>query len=137
MSKKKRSLEDTYEATLPEVVVMPRGNYIQYNGDETVKPSYKEYEDAEINKNRVQAVHKMLKLNAPLVPNLPNMNPISRLFGKLGMSDDTRKFVFGKDKNGATCIYTVTSQYDDADAIISGNKTFNKNPKNMVLLKFH
>lgn len=129
MPKKKRSLEDTYDVVLPEIGVMPRGTYIDYTGKETFKPTYTEFEKANIDKAKTEAVHKMLNTKAPLIPDLPSRSYLSRFAGLLGMNDYDRKFVFGKDKNGHTCIYTVTNQYNDSYAIVPGNKTFKNNPE--------
>ena len=131
MNKLRRSLENNgeYEVNLPEIVVTPRGNYINYTGTETIAPSLKDFQEAEINKARVNAINSMLVARSPSIPDIPARTPLSILAGKLGASDDTRKFVFGKNENGTTCIYSVTDKYGDPDAEVSGNKTFAKNPE--------
>lgn len=130
-NKYKRSIEDAGIITinLPELTVTPRGNYINYTGNETIVPTLEDYKNAEINKSRINAVNAMLAAKSPSIPNIPSRNPLSILAGKLGMSDDTRKYVFGIDKKGSTCIYSATTKYNDPNAEISGNKTFYKNPE--------
>ena len=126
MTKPRRHLDEV-SVNLPEIVVMPRGSYIDWKGDEDIVPSKEQFIDDTVNKRRVEAIHSMLNKKAPAIPNNPSRNPLSILASKLGASDDTRRFVFGVDKNGQTCIYTVSSNYNDKP--ISGNKTFANNPE--------
>ena len=88
---KKRSNSDNI--LLPETVVTPHGGYTNFTGEETILPSLEYFKKAEIDKDRINAVSKMLLLNAPIDPHNPSMSYPSKTMGVLGMSDDTRNFI--------------------------------------------
>lgn len=88
---KKRIRKDT--VLLPETVVTPQGNYTLFSGEESLLPTLDYFRQAEIDKDRVNAVSKMLLLNAPIDPHNPSMSYPSKTMGVLGMSDDTRNFI--------------------------------------------
>lgn len=113
---------------LAEVVVTPRGNYINYQGGETYIPTLEEYIRAEAGKKSVNAVYNILNQKTPVVPIIPDQGIISRIAGKFGMSDEERIDRFGKCEDPLTCINTVTAMYGQ-DSIVSGNKTFADNPE--------
>ena len=125
MTKRKKHLDDM-SVQLPETVVTPRGNYTDWKGNEDIIPTEQQFVDDTINKRRVEAINDMVNKDMPNLPDIPSRSIPSVVAGKLGMSDDTRKYIFGKDENGSTCIYTVTSSYKDDP--VSGNKTFADNP---------
>ena len=135
----KRSLEDvgTKEVQLPDIVVTPRGNYVEYTGNETYTPSYADFLNANLDKSRISAVNKMLKATSPSIPNIPSRNPLSILLGKAGMSDEKRIAWFGKDEDGSTCIYTATTKYGDKDTEVPGNVTFARNPRKYGFKQIH
>lgn len=111
---------------LPEAVVTPRGSYIRYNGDEYVTPTYRQYEKARAQEERVNAVNKMLQQESPVVPVIPSQSLLSKGLGYLGFSDEARLKMFDPETNVQTCINTATSMYPSSR--VSGNKTFADNP---------
>lgn len=119
------------DVVLPEVVVMPRGAYTNYTGNETTAPSLEDFVQAKQRQHRLEAVHNMLNTVSPSVPVIPSRNKLSKLFGKFGMSDENRIKLFGREplENIETCLYTATNKYNDKGAIVPGNVTFYNDPK--------
>lgn len=105
--------------TQQEVVVTPKGNYIV--------PSLSTFINSKAVEARRNAARHILTQDAPNVPILPSRAPWSVVAGVLGMSDADRIKYFGTT-DPQTCIYTATSQFNDSGALVSGNKTFRKNP---------
>jgi len=123
-----RKYEDGGEVhQLAEVVVTPRGNYTRYTGNETTPPTLQEYQEARARGFQVRAINQMVKQQAPIVPQIPSQNIISRGLGYLGMSDKTRISLFGTEDNPQTCINTATSMYGPYSRV-SGNQTFAEDP---------
>ena len=113
---------------LPEVVVTPRMNYINYTGEETNAPTLEQYKQARRDETRANALLDMQNTTEPTVPSLPS--PLGRIFKRIvgdWYDDKDVKFIFGTDKNPNTCLSTVTSKYGRT---ISGNKTFRDNYRN-------
>lgn len=113
---------------LPEVVVTPRMNYINYTGEETNAPTLEQYKQARRDEVRANALLDMQNTTEPTVPSLPS--PLGRIFRRIAgdwYDDEDAKFIFGEDKNPNTCLSTVTSKYGRT---ISGNKTFRDNYRN-------
>ena len=113
---------------LPEVVVTPRMNYINYTGEETNAPTLEQYKQARRNETRANALLDMQNTTEPTVPSLPS--PLGRMFRRIAgdwYDDKDAKFIFGTDKNPNTCLSAVTSKYGRT---ISGNKTFRDNHRN-------
>lgn len=113
---------------LPEVVVTPRMNYINYTGEETNVPTLEQYKQARRDGIRANALLDMQNTTEPTVPSLPS--PLGRIFKRIAgdwYDDKDVKFIFGTDKNPNTCLSTVTSKYGRT---ISGNKTFRDNYRN-------
>lgn len=116
---------------LPELVVMPRFAYIQYTGDETYPPTYEEFEEAQVDKARVESINKMLSLNGPIQPKVPGrlargFQKINKFLGNpMQMSDKDAMNIFGYEKDPNACIYTVTSTFGHP---VASNKTFLQNP---------
>lgn len=113
---------------LPEVVVTPRMNYINYTGEETNAPTLEQYKQARRDEIRANALLNMQNTTEPTVPSLPS--PLGRIFKRIAgdwYDDKDVKFIFGTDKNPNTCLSTVTSKYGRT---ISGNKTFRDNYRN-------
>ena len=123
MSKKRSNTE----IQLPEIVITPHGGYTQYTGNETFLPALEDFRKAEIEKERVNAINRMLGLEAPVDPHNPSMSYPSKAMSIFGMSDDTRNYIFGNDKNRRTCLYTASSQYNDTP--VASNRLFAANPE--------
>lgn len=121
------------EATgvLPEVVVTPYGNYVNYTGEETTVPSISDFFEAKANAARVHAVGNILNTEHPVVPAVPNA--LARnLLARFGVSDETAAGLLGYDRHPHTCIATTTAQYNDPEAFVPGNITFDKNRTGFV-----
>ena len=116
------------DVLIPEQVVTPRGNYINFTGQESKIPSLKTFKEEEARKARVNAAFNILNQQGPLIPKIPSRNLFSIAAGKLGMSDKDRISLFGYEDNPFTCIYTATGQYGDKGAHVSGNRTLWDNP---------
>lgn len=116
---------------LPEVVVTPYGNYVNYTGEETTVPSISDFFEAKANAARVKAIGNMLNTEHPVVPAVPNA--LARnLLVRFGVSDEKAAGLLGYDKHPHTCIATTTSQYNDPEAFVPGNITFDKNRAGFV-----
>ena len=102
-----------------ELVVTPKGNRIV--------PSLDSFLEEKASEARNKAASHILTQTEPNVPILPSRAPWSIVAAILGMSDEDRIKYFGTT-DPQTCIYTATSQYEDAGAKVSGNKTFRQNP---------
>lgn len=107
---------------LPEIVVTPRMNYINYTGDESVVPSLEEYKEARRTGIRANALLDMQNTINPTIPSIPNKmgRAFKKVFGDW-YDDEDVKFIFGVDKNPSTCISTVSSKYN---RMVPGNITF-------------
>lgn len=119
------------EEVLPEVVVTPYGNYVNYTGEETTVPSISDFFDAKANAARVNAVGNMLNTKHPVIPAVPNAFA-RNLLVRFGVSDERAAGLLGYDKHPHTCIATTTSQYNDPEAFVPGNITFDKNRTGFV-----
>lgn len=118
-------------AVLPEVVVTPHGNYVNYTGEETTVPSISDFFEAKANAARVHAVGNILNTEHPVVPAVPNA--LARnLLVRFGVSDETAAGLLGYDRHPHTCIATTTAQYNDPEAFVPGNITFDKNRTGFV-----
>lgn len=125
MSRRKNN--QNINVLLPETVITPNGSYTQFTGGEGFIPSLDYFKELEINKDRVNAVNKMLALEAPVDPHNPSMSYPSAALGVFGMSDDTRNYIFGNDNKRRTCLYTASSQYNDTP--VASNRQFAANPE--------
>ena len=75
------------------------------------------------------AAQHIQQQTSPNVPRIPSRNLISLIAAKImGMSDEERIRHFGTE-DVKTCIYTVTSQFNDEGALVPGNITFRKAPE--------
>ena len=103
-----------------EIVVTPQKTYLI--------PTLEAYINQRVAERRAEAARHIQQQKAPNVPRLPSRTPWSIAAGILGMSDEERIRRFGTTAP-QTCIYTATSQFNDAGAVVPGNKTFRKNPE--------
>ena len=112
--------------TLPAVVATPQGNYIKYTGEETIKPTLKQYIEARANEARVSAVGNALTQKHPVVPTVPNLpgRAYLKLFGAFGATTEKALQYFGSAKHPHTCMATTTTAYNDPGAYYAGNKSF-------------
>lgn len=117
------------ERRLAEIVVTPtRGNYTHYTGEETEAPTLGQYIASKQKEARLAAADHILGQDSPNVPIIPDRGLISRAAAYIfGMSNEERIRRFGTS-DPFTCIYTATSQFNDKDALVSGNIAFRRNP---------
>lgn len=113
---------------LPEVVVTPRGNYVQYQETVTNKPTEQEYVDAKLQQIRTDAANNFINQNDGIMPKgIPYQSLPSMLLGYLGMSDEQRIKRFGEeDREGMlfTCLNTGTNMYGLPELIYYNNDRF-------------
>lgn len=110
---------------LPEVVVTPNGNYVNYTGSESSRPTLQEFLEARSEGARVRAVNNMLNTEHPVVPAVPSK--LARYAIRLGAPESSAIKLFGYANSPHTCIATTTSQFDDPEAYVPGNITFDTN----------
>lgn len=120
---------------LPEIVVTPDGNV-----------SREQYLDSVVKGIREDAANKVLSLNKPVIPYLPNISNIfsfmnGKLYkdtnGKYGMSDEERIKAYGIEKTKfKTCASTATCGYPKNNRWTS-NKLFAKNPNEKGFTKIN
>lgn len=103
-----------------EIVVTPKGNY-------TI-PTLQAYIEEQQRKSRNNAALHIMQQEKPDVPVIPSRSPWSIAAAVFGMSDEERIRRFGT-ADVQTCIFTATSQFNDAGAKVAGNKTFRRNPQ--------
>lgn len=110
---------------LPEVVVTPNGNYVNYTGSESNKPTPQEFLETRAGGARVRAVNNMLNTEHPVVPAVPSK--LARYAIRLGVPENRAIKLFGYANSPHTCIATTTRQFDDPEAYVPGNITFDTN----------
>lgn len=106
----------------------------QRNKNNNKKPSIDEYFDSRAAFVRDSAANAVLMQNMPYVPKLPAYDTgwnglISKIEGKLGVSDATRIKWHGYEPYPETCLYNATSQYGDRDAKAVNNQIFKDDPQ--------
>lgn len=120
--------EPIYNATMAMPVITPRGTYTDWTGNETYKPTIRRYMEDAAQKARVNATLHILNQEKPNIPHLPKSGFANNVLATLGVTDNTRLKILGEESDAPTCIYTVTNQYGDPEAVVPGNKTFAENP---------
>ena len=96
----------------------------QKNKKVQTTPTLSEYLAQRAQQVRDSAANVYILKNMPEVPIIPAQNNFSKGLAWLGLSDDARLKIAGKEETPLTCIYTTTSQYGDEGAKVPGNITF-------------
>lgn len=101
----------------------------QKNKKVQTTPTLSEYLAQRAQQVRDSAANVYALKDMPEVPIIPKQNIFSKGLAWLGLSDDSRIKIAGKEETPLTCIYTTTSQYGDEGAKVPGNITFKNNPR--------
>ena len=101
----------------------------QKNKKVQTTPTLAEYLAQRAQQVRDSAANVYALKDMPEVPIIPEQNIFSKGLAWLGLSDDSRIKIAGKEETPLTCIYTTTNQYGDEGAKVPGNITFKNNPR--------